>query len=298
MKLIDILARELKEWPEDCEAIEQDRHGSCLFKADGPALATYVGNMAEDADTAKVTRAQWQAAVDALKAEKVEESIPDKKLIRSNDDLAVLVASKTFYRFGNLFWGEGIRRKDLAGKMAGSVSATDGYRYVKCGKSRNRVAVHRVIFLMHHGYLPEVIDHINRIRDDNRIENLRDALTEGNNQGNQSHQVGRSSQYKGVCWDQARGKWAAYAKQDGKRFNLGRFSSEDQAALAYNAKATELFGEFANLNKVRTPEQIAAQEKDEAIEEIAKATGLRARDGRMAVAIAIYTAGYRKQVEE
>lgn len=68
MKLVDILARELKVWPEDCEAIEQDRRGSCLFKVNGPAIATYVEAVAEDADTAKVTRAQWQAAVDALKS--------------------------------------------------------------------------------------------------------------------------------------------------------------------------------------------------------------------------------------
>lgn len=73
MKLVDILARELKVWPEDCEAIEQDRRGSCLFKVNGPAISTYVEAIAEDADTAKVTRAQWQAAVDALKADKVVE---------------------------------------------------------------------------------------------------------------------------------------------------------------------------------------------------------------------------------
>lgn len=226
-------------------------------------------------------------------------SIPaaDKKLTRSNDDLAVLVASKTFYRFGNLFWGEGIRRKDLVGKLAGSVSSTDGYRYVKCGKARNRVAVHRVVFLMHHGYLPEVIDHINRIRDDNRIENLRDAVTEGNNQGNQSHQVGRSSKYKGVCWDQSRGKWASYVKHAGKRFNLGRFSSEEHAGLAYNEKATELFGEFANLNQIRTPEQIAAEERLKAIDEMAAVYKSNyeghVKDGCQA----LYDAGYRKQVE-
>jgi len=73
MKLVDILAHELKSWPEDCGAIEQDRRGTCLYKVNGPAIATYVGSFADDADSAKVTRDQWQAAVDALKAEKVVE---------------------------------------------------------------------------------------------------------------------------------------------------------------------------------------------------------------------------------
>lgn len=73
MKLVDILARELRVWPDDCEAIEQDRRGSCLYKVNGPAIATYVEVKASDADTAKVTKLQWQAAVDALKDEKVVE---------------------------------------------------------------------------------------------------------------------------------------------------------------------------------------------------------------------------------
>ena len=214
------------------------------------------------------------------------------KLDRSNNDLAELLATKVFYRFGNLFWGENIRRKDLVGKMAGSVSPTDGYRYLKCGKTRNKVAAHRVIFLMHHGYLPEVIDHINRIRDDNRIENLRDALTEGNNQGNQSHQLGRSSKYKGVCWDAARGKWSAYVKQAGQRWHLGRFESEDQAASAYNEKAIELFAEFANLNEIRTPERIAAEEREAEVKEM-QAVVQSAEFGYMKGLYALYDAGCR-----
>lgn len=180
-----------------------------------------------------------QAAVDAMNAPKVVESESDGNPLfdRSNDNLAILVASKTFYRFGNLFWGGDISRKDLIGKMAGTLSSSDGYRYVKCGKSRNRVAVHRVVFLMHHGYIPDVIDHINGIRDDNRAENLRDALGQSNNCANQKKQHGRTSKYKGVCWDSSRGKWAAYAKKNGVSFHLGRFTSEDKAAMAYNKKA-------------------------------------------------------------
>lgn len=73
MKLLDILARELKAWPEDCEAIEQDLRGTCLFKVGGHAISTYVPDIADDAETSKVTRAEWQAAVEALKAEQAAE---------------------------------------------------------------------------------------------------------------------------------------------------------------------------------------------------------------------------------
>ena len=73
MKLVDILAWELKVWPEGVLAIEQDKRGTCLFRLDGEPIPNYVGSLADDAETAKVTRAEWQAAVDALNAPKVVE---------------------------------------------------------------------------------------------------------------------------------------------------------------------------------------------------------------------------------
>lgn len=255
MKLVDILARELKVWPDRAESISQSFSGMTFYVPIGGRVHELNRNeISDDWRTAAVTRAEWQDAVDALNAPKVveSESAGNPLFYRSNDNLAILVASKTFYRFGNLFWGGDISRKDLIGKMAGTLSSSDGYRYVKCGKSRNRVAVHRVVFLMHHGYIPDVIDHINGIRDDNRAENLRDALGQSNNCANQKKQHGRTSKYKGVCWDSSRGKWAAYAKKNGVSFYLGRFTSEDKAAMAYNKKAKELFGEFSNINIIQT----------------------------------------------
>lgn len=65
-KLVDILARELKEWPEGVSAIEQDRKGICLYEVSGAPIKAYVSEIAEDSWDGKVTRAEWQAAVDAL----------------------------------------------------------------------------------------------------------------------------------------------------------------------------------------------------------------------------------------
>jgi len=48
------------------------------------------------------------------------------------------------------------------------------------------------------------------------------------------------------------------------------------------------------LRPIRTPEQIAAEDRDKAIAEIAKTSGLRKRDGAVEVATALYNAGYRK----
>ncbi len=57
-----------------------------------------------------------------------------------------------------------------------------------------------------------------------------------------------TSKYKGVCWDDRRGKWLAQINKDGKHHHLGRFNDEIDAADAYDNAARELFGEHAYLN--------------------------------------------------
>ncbi|MGD1915424.1 MAG: AP2 domain-containing protein [Phycisphaerales bacterium] len=57
-----------------------------------------------------------------------------------------------------------------------------------------------------------------------------------------------TSKYKGVCWDEPRGKWLAQINKDGKHHHLGRFNDEIDAADAYDNAARELFGEHAYLN--------------------------------------------------
>jgi len=53
-----------------------------------------------------------------------------------------------------------------------------------------------------------------------------------------------------VSRDRRLEKWRAQIWHNGRHHYLGLFASEDAAARAYNAKARELFGEFAYLNEV------------------------------------------------
>ncbi len=94
-----------------------------------------------------------------------------------------------------------------------------------------------------------VTDHINHNGLDNRKENLRFA-TRGQNQQNRRAGKNSSSQYLGVSWLAKHQLWQVMIKHNGKRYYLGSFRCEHQAALAYNKKAIELHGEFANLNVV------------------------------------------------
>lgn len=96
----------------------------------------------------------------------------------------------------------------------------------------------------------EQVDHINHNELDNRKINLR-ICDQSQNSGNaRKCKKKTSSQYKGVRWHIKGKKWEAYIKFNYSRIQLGSFDTEDLAALEYNKKAIELFGEFAYLNMV------------------------------------------------
>src|ERR1700752_3556475 len=97
-----------------------------------------------------------------------------------------------------------------------------------------------------------VVDHKNGKLLDCRKENLR-VCTQGNNVRNKSMSANNKSGYKGVFL--AQGKyWAASIVHNYKKIHLGYHQTPVLAAIAYNKKALELFGEFANLNII--PEEL------------------------------------------
>lgn len=90
---------------------------------------------------------------------------------------------------------------------------------------------------------PVDVDHINRDRLDCRRENLR-ALPKGANAQNTGGWRNASSQYRGVSWDRASGKWVAKirvgSRAEGKHRTLGRFNSELEAAEVARAARARL----------------------------------------------------------
>jgi hypothetical protein len=82
---------------------------------------------------------------------------------------------------------------------------------------------------------------------DNRRDNLRVCDTT-QNQGNGRIRIDNTSGYRGVSWHKPLQKWRAHMKHGDITYNLGYFDDIIEAAKAYDRKAKELFGEFANLN--------------------------------------------------
>jgi len=109
---------------------------------------------------------------------------------------------------------------------------------------RTTILMHRVILNAPPGM---GVDHINGNGSDNRRQNIR-ICTTSQNMSNQRTREGFTSQFKGVCWDKHRNKWRACIRTDGKTIHIGYFIEETEAAVAYDASARDLFGEFARLN--------------------------------------------------
>ncbi|MFH1605408.1 MAG: AP2 domain-containing protein [Pseudomonadota bacterium] len=91
------------------------------------------------------------------------------------------------------------------------------------------------------------VDHINGNGFDNRRSNLRLCTP---NQNRQHITIRQHGQYKGVRQHDG-GGWSSYISHDNKQEYLGYYTTEEEAAAAYNKRAVELFGEFADLNYVK-----------------------------------------------
>ena len=141
---------------------------------------------------------------------------------------------------GGIYWiafGKGKIKKKPAGTVtsAGYVGILiDGKRYL----------AHRIAWALVHGSWPEQqIDHINGIKTDNRIENLRSA-TNAQNGKNYGANKTNTSGIKGVSWCKQTQKWRAMIKVDGKSICKGRYFDKRDALIARQAAEIEHFGEW------------------------------------------------------
>lgn len=148
-----------------------------------------------------------------------------------------------------------VRRTPLTkiGSCAGSLDK-DGYRCISVDERTYKA--HRLAWLVVYSIWPrDQIDHINGVKDDNRIDNLREA-TNAENKRNSERYTNSTSGYKGVSYHKDRKKFQAYCQSScGIQRYLGLFSTDVEAARAYDDFARVEHGEFARLNFPRDGER-------------------------------------------
>jgi len=132
-----------------------------------------------------------------------------------------------------------------AGDRVGSIDF-EGYDTVTVDKVRLRA--HRIVWALHYGEWPNgSLDHINGVRTDNRVANLRIA---NHSQNGANTLANRSNRHgtKGIT-PLPNGKWQAQIKCNGKARYLGCFASKEEAAAVYAEAARAAFGEFSGLER-------------------------------------------------
>lgn len=140
-----------------------------------------------------------------------------------------------------------VKRASMAmpGQAAGTLDRSTGYLRIKI--SPRLYYAHRLAWLMVHGHFPEhEIDHINGVRSDNRIANLREA-TRHQNGANLPRKRNNTSGFPGVSFEGRKGKWAAYIHPKGKKRFLGYFETAEEAAAVRTAAERDHFGSFARI---------------------------------------------------
>lgn len=140
-------------------------------------------------------------------------------------------------------------KKRWSTKGVSPVGTVLGYRngrgHIHFSFFGKKYKAHRLAWLYTHGVWPtDQIDHINGVKDDNRISNLRE-VNNSHNQWNR-HTINSSSGYKGVFFDKRSRSW--YAKFS--KTHLGMFSTPESAARAYDAFVLKLHPEYAATNAI------------------------------------------------
>lgn len=157
-----------------------------------------------------------------------------------------LIELFTYTDFGIFIRNKKTSNVTKEGEIAGS---RDAYGYIVIGIDGKYYKAHRLAwFYVHVKWPKNQIDHINSIKHDNRINNLREA-TPAENCIHHLKRKDNSSGFVGIHWDEKKRKWIARCAIDNIRYYLGAFKDKEIAIEKYTHFAKLHHGEFYSYGK-------------------------------------------------
>ena len=174
--------------------------------------------------------------------------LPDVELLRQifhYDPETGLLTNKS--RPKNMFPSE-LTWKAWTTRFAGTPVTKNAKNRIDVSISGVSYLGHRIAYKMFHGIEPPpVLDHINMIKTDNRISNLRPA-SYSQNACNKRKQSNNKVGAKGVSFDKYTRRYAANIAINKQQIHLGRFDTVEEAVAAYERAAAIYHGDFARTN--------------------------------------------------
>jgi len=149
------------------------------------------------------------------------------------------------YQDGKLFWKISRTNSIKVGDEAGTLNKV-GYRQIglKINNKKAIFATHRLIYLYHYGFIPKEVDHINLVKTDNRIENLREA-TRSQNNINRLPRSDNKSGVSGVYFCKKSKLWIARLWINKKCVWMQKFNTLEEAAEVRHEKNVLINKDFA-----------------------------------------------------
>lgn len=144
------------------------------------------------------------------------------------------------YKDGHLVWKKPLSNRAAVGERI-KRSKNNLFRVGIYGKN---YLAHRIIFLMHHGYIPHMIDHVDGNPLNNRIENLRECNKKTNGY-NAKISKRNSTGVKSVFWNESNKNWRVRMRANGADIEIGSFDQIIDAKIAADNARVLLHNEFA-----------------------------------------------------
>ena len=145
------------------------------------------------------------------------------------------------YKDNQLYWKVDRIANRLKGKPAGCL---DGRGYLQTKIKNVLYKNHRLIFMMQHGYVPGIIDHVDGNPLNNKIANLRPATISQNAMNAKVYCTNKSG-VQNVSWHKKAKKWEVKLQIKGKRIHFGAFDDIELAVAVAKAIRNKHYKEFA-----------------------------------------------------
>jgi len=230
-KIIDDFGYDITIWDVEIEKNIYKQSDNFLLKYNGIVIGTF--KKLEDAQNAKKN---YDSNKQFIKLEKYKNNI----IQVNNDNIPYILISHKDGRDNDTCYVDEDKWHELS-IYSWTINSAG---YVQGRVNGITITMHKFLLSTES---TDIIDHINGNKLDNRMSNLRKSTSTLNNH-NVRKRINTSSIYKGVSKKHNSSKYRAQINKDKKSYLLGYFETEKEAAIAYNKKALELYGEFASIN--------------------------------------------------